>query len=80
MINPGTETFELDLHKQKSMAIGGLNVDLNLGVANVIKVPEFTAKAGHNYQLRVRENGAPIITELGQSDTDDFSIHLLNER
>jgi hypothetical protein len=81
MINPGSETFELNLQKQRSLRIGGLNVDLSLGAANVIRIPEYTYEAGYNYQVRVKQGSAePEIIALGPSDNNDFSIQLVNER
>lgn len=81
MINPGMETFELDLSKQESLTIGGLSIDLSLGRENVIAVPEYTYVAGGNYQVRVRGAGQkPVITEVGKSDTVQLTIRLVNER
>ncbi|MDR1837493.1 MAG: hypothetical protein LBQ89_07535 [Treponema sp.] len=80
MFNPGSETYELDLQKQASLTIGGLSVDLNLGAANFIRVPDYTYRAEYTYQIRIREGGAaPVITEIGKSDTNNLSITLLNE-
>jgi hypothetical protein len=80
MINPGSETYELNLQKQRSLRIGGLNVDLSLGTENVISIPEYTYEAGHNYQIRIRQGALPEIVSLGESDNNDFSIQLVNER
>jgi hypothetical protein len=81
MINPGSETYELNLQKQPRLRIGGLSVDLSLGAANVIRIPEYDYEAGYNYQVRIRQGGAaPELIRLGKSDNDDFSIQLVNER
>ncbi|MDR1257233.1 MAG: hypothetical protein LBJ86_05760 [Spirochaetaceae bacterium] len=81
MINPGSETYELNLQKQPRLRIGGLSVDLSLGAANVIRIPEFDYEASYNYQVRIRQDGAaPEVIRLGKSDNDDFSIQLVNER
>jgi hypothetical protein len=81
MINPGSETYELNLQKQPMLRIGGLSVDLSLGAANVIRIPEFDYEAGFNYQVRIRQGGAaPEVIRLGKSDNNDFSIQLVNER
>jgi hypothetical protein len=81
MINPGSETYELNLQKQPRLRIGGLNVDLSLGAANVIRIPEYEYEAGYNYQVRIRQGGtASEVIRLGQSSNDDFSIQLVNER
>ncbi|MDR0669369.1 MAG: hypothetical protein LBF95_04735 [Treponema sp.] len=80
MINPGSETYELNLQKQRALVIGGLNVDLSLGAANIINIPEYTYEAGNNYQIRIRQGAVPEVVPLGASDNDDFSIQLVNER
>jgi hypothetical protein len=80
MINPGNETYELNLQKQRFLRIGGLNADLSLGAANVIPIPEYEYEAGHNYQVRIRQGASPEIIKLGASDNDDFGIRLVNER
>ena len=80
MINPGSETYELNLQKQRLLRIGGLNIDLSLGAANVIRIPEYEYEAGHNYQVRVRQGATPEIISLGASDNDVFGIQLVNER
>jgi len=79
MFNPGSETYELDLQKQSSLTVGGLAVDLNLGAANFIRIPDYTYRAEYTYQVRIREGGEPVITEIGKSDTSNLSITLLNE-
>jgi hypothetical protein len=80
MINPGNETYELNLQKQRFLRIGGLNVDLSLGVANIIQIPEYDYEAGYNYQVRIRQGAAPEIIRLGASENNDFGIQLVNER
>jgi hypothetical protein len=80
MINPGAETYELNLLKQRALTIGNLNIDLSLGAANYIPIPEYQYEAGYNYQVRIRQGGSPEIVRLGESDNDDFSIQLVNER
>jgi hypothetical protein len=81
MFNPGPETYELNLQKQPRLRIGGLSVDLGLGAANVIRIPEYEYEAGYNYQVRIRQGGtASEVIRLGQSSNDDFSIQLVNER
>jgi hypothetical protein len=80
MINPGSDTYELNLQKQQNLVIGGLNIDLGLGQANVISIPEFNFKAEYTYHLRVQEGGrTPVITELQKSDISNPVIILLNE-
>jgi len=79
MINPGSETYELNLQKQPSLVIGGLQIDAGLGQANNIQIPEFNYRAEYNYQIRVRQGALPVITELGRSDTSVLSLRLLNE-
>ena len=80
MVNPGSETYELNLQKQRLLRIGGLNFDLSLGAANVIAIPEYEYEAGYNYQVRIRQGAAPEIISLGPSDNNDFGIQLVNER
>jgi hypothetical protein len=81
MVNPGSETYELNLQKQRSLTLGGLSVDLSLGAANIIRIPEYTYEAGYNYQVRIRQGGeATQIIKLNKSDNDDFTILLVNER
>jgi hypothetical protein len=80
MINPGSETFELNLQKQSFLRIGGLNVDLSLGAANHIRIPEYEYEAGYNYQVRVRQGAVPEVIRLGKSDTNNLSIQLVNEQ
>ena len=79
MINPGSETYELDLQKQATLTIGGMAVDLGLGQANNIRIPENRYRAEYSYQIRIRQGAAPIITELGKSDTSSLNLSLLNE-
>jgi hypothetical protein len=79
MINPGTETYELNLQKQPHLVIGGLKVDYSLGQANVVPIPEYDYKAEYNYQIRLRQGAAPVITEMGKSDTSEPMLTLLNE-
>jgi hypothetical protein len=81
MVNPGSETYELDLKKQDHLVIGGLSFDLGLGQANIIRIPEYDYKAGYNYQVRIRQGGQPVVvTELNKADTNDLAINLINER
>ena len=80
MINPGSETYELNLQKQERLKIGGLRVDLSLGAANTIAVPEYEYEAGYNYQIRVRQGLPAEVTRLSKSDSNDFGIILVNER
>jgi hypothetical protein len=80
MINPGSETFELDLQKQEHLPIGGMFFDLSLGQANNIPIPEYDYQAGYNYQVRIRQGQPAAITQLNKSDTDEFVIVLVNER
>ncbi|MDR0585945.1 MAG: hypothetical protein LBG26_01765 [Treponema sp.] len=80
MINPGSETYELNLQKQERLKIGGLRIDLSLGAANTIPVPEYEYEAGFNYQVRIRQGLPAEINRLGKSDSDDFGIVLVNER
>ncbi|MDR3173130.1 MAG: hypothetical protein LBU19_02665 [Treponema sp.] len=79
MINPGSETYELNLQKQNHLVIGGLKIDAGLGQAENIDIPEYDYKAEYNYQIRVRRGARPVITELGKSDTSTPALTLLNE-
>ena len=79
MINPGSETYELNLQKQASLTIGGLAIDLNLGAANNLRIPEYRYEAEYTYQIRVREGAVPTVTSLGKSDTSSLALSLLNE-
>ena len=78
-INPGTETYELNLQGQSSYEISGLRIDFNVGERDILRVPDFTFEAGIVYRLRVREGVAPTITQVGKSDTSDLALTLLNE-
>jgi hypothetical protein len=81
MVNPGSETYELNLQKQEHLLIGGMVFDLNLGQANNIPIPEYEYQSGFNYQVRIRGDGQPAtVTQLSKSDTDEFVIVLVNER
>jgi hypothetical protein len=79
MFNPGIETFELNLQRQQSLVIGGLSVDLGLGQANLIRIPDYTYEAETSYQIRIRQGAAPTITPMGRSDTSSLRLELLNE-
>jgi hypothetical protein len=79
MINPGSETYELNLQKQSHLVIGGLKIDAGLGQANAIDIPEYDFKAEYNYQVRIRQGAKPVIAEMGKSDTSDLALTLLNE-
>jgi hypothetical protein len=79
MINPGSETYELNLMKQASLVIGGMAFDPVLGQANVIPIPEFEYRAEYTYQIRFRQGGLPVISQLGKSDTSNLALRLLNE-
>jgi hypothetical protein len=79
MINPGSETYELNLQKQSHLVIGGMAIDAGLGQANNMEIPEYDYKAEYNYQVRIRQGARPVITELGKSDTSDLLLRLLNE-
>jgi hypothetical protein len=78
-INPGSETYELDLLKQQHLVIGGLIIDPNLGVDAYMNVPEFDYQAEYTYQIRVRQGAVPVVTEIGRSDTGSLNLQLLNE-
>jgi hypothetical protein len=79
MINPGSETYELNLQKQASLTIGGLKIDAGLGQANVMDIPEFRYEAEYTYQVRIRQGAAPRIERLGKSDVNNLALNLLNE-
>jgi len=79
MINPGSETYELNLQKQKNLTIGGLKIDAGLGQANVMDIPEFKYEAEYTYQVRIRQGTTPRIERLGKSDTNNLALTLLNE-
>jgi hypothetical protein len=79
MINPGSETYELDLQKQNHLVIGGLRIDAGLGQASNLDIPEYDYEAGYNYQLRVRQGAQPVLTRLDKSDTSELALTLLNE-
>jgi hypothetical protein len=81
IINPGDETFELDLNRQPVLVIGGYTIDIGRGVSNYIPVPEFRYEAGYNYVLRLRADGtlAPIERVSKMDITGDLRINLDNE-
>jgi hypothetical protein len=79
MINPGSETYELNLQKQSHLVIGGMAIDPGLGQTNTIEIPEYDYKAEYNYQVRIRQGARPVIAELGKSDISDLALRLLNE-
>jgi uncharacterized protein YceK len=79
MINPGSETYELNLQKQSHLVIGGLKIDAGLGQANTMDIPEYDYRAEYNYQVRIRQGAQPVITEMGKSDTSALALNLLNE-
>ncbi|MDR3147535.1 MAG: hypothetical protein LBU00_04055 [Treponema sp.] len=81
MINPGAETFELDLNNQPAMVIGGFTIDIGRGVANYLPVPEYRYEAGYNYVLRLRADGslAPIEPLSKMDIIGDLRINLTNE-
>jgi hypothetical protein len=79
MINPGSETYELNLQKQSHLVIGGLRIDAGLGQSENINIPEYDYEAGYNYQIRVRQGAQPTITRLDKSDTSELALVLLNE-
>jgi len=79
MINPGSETYELNLMKQPSLVIGGMAIDPVLGQANVVPIPDFEYKAEYTYQIRFRQGSLPVVTQLGKSDTNNLALQLLNE-
>jgi hypothetical protein len=80
MVNPGSETYELNLEKQEHLSIGGMSFDLSLGAANYIPIPEYDYQAGYNYQVRIRQGQPASVTQLNKSDVDEFVIILVNER
>jgi hypothetical protein len=80
MVNPGSETFELNLQKQEHLQIGGMLFDLNLGQEGNIPIPEYDYEAGYNYQIRIRQGQPVTVTQLNKSDTNEFEIVLVNER
>jgi hypothetical protein len=80
MVNPGSETYELNLQKQEHLKIGGMLFDLNLGQANNVPIPEYDYQAGYNYQIRIRQGQTVTVEQLNKSDTDEFVIVLVNER
>jgi len=79
MINPGSETYELNLLGQARLEMGGLRVDPGLGQANVLEIPEYTYEAEYTYQVRVRQGQRPVINRIGKSDTSNLRLELLNE-
>jgi hypothetical protein len=81
MINPGSETFELDLNRQPVMVIGGFTIDIGRGVSRYIPVPEYRYEAGYNYILRLRSDGtlAPIEKLTKMDTTGNLKINLVNE-
>ncbi|MDR2102496.1 MAG: hypothetical protein LBP42_00155 [Treponema sp.] len=81
MINPGAETFELDLSNQRAMVIGGLTIDIGRGRSAYLPVSEYRYEAGYNYVLRLRSDGTLAeIEPLGQMDImGDLKISLANE-
>ena len=79
MINPGSDTYELNLMKQSRLIIGGMAIDPVLGQANVVPIPDYEYRAEYTYQIRFRQGAQPAIVELGRSDTNNLAINLLNE-
>jgi len=79
MINPGSETYELNLQKQSSLTIGGLKIDAGLGQANTMDIPEYKYEAEYTYQVRIRQGAVPKIERLSKSDTHSLALSLLNE-
>ncbi|MDR0910504.1 MAG: hypothetical protein LBM77_12150 [Spirochaetaceae bacterium] len=80
MINPGNETFELDLQKSDHLVINSLQIDLSLGASNYLKIPGNDYLAGYNYQVQVNGQGQPLtVTQLNKSDTNNLAIQLVNE-
>jgi hypothetical protein len=79
MVNPGSETYELNLQKQSHLVIGGMKIDAGLGQAENLDIPEYDYQAEYNYQIRVRRGAQPVIVELGKSDTTTPALTLLNE-
>jgi hypothetical protein len=80
MVNPGSETYELNLQKQEHLMIGGMFFDLNLGRTENVPIPEFDYQSGYNYQVRIRQGQPATVTPLTKSETDEFVIVLVNER
>ena len=79
MINPGSDTYELNLMKQSRLIIGGMAIDPVLGQANVVPIPDYEYRAEYTYQIRFRQGAQPAIVELGRSDINNLAINLLNE-
>jgi hypothetical protein len=79
MINPGIETYELNLQKQPSLTIGNLKIDPRQGAANIMDIPEFEYQAGHTYSIRVQRGVPPQINVVGQDDSSSLILVLINE-
>jgi len=80
MINPGIETYELNLNGQPSLRIGGMGIDFVLGAANIMEIPAFQFEAATTYQISARPGNAVIIERVGAVDTSgSLRLELLNE-
>ncbi|MCL2180658.1 MAG: penicillin-binding protein activator LpoB [Treponema sp.] len=79
LFNPGSETYELNLSGQQSLTIGSLSVDLGLGQANIMRIPDYTYEAENTYQIIVRQGQPLNITRIDRSDNSNFRIELFNE-
>jgi hypothetical protein len=79
MINPGIETYELNLQKMDRFTISNLKVDPRQGAANIMDIPSFEYQAGYTYMVNVNRGVQPQIIEVGKDDSSSLSIDLLNE-
>ncbi|MDR1074100.1 MAG: hypothetical protein LBL45_10580, partial [Treponema sp.] len=83
MINSGgTETYELDMHRQKEAKIPGLNIDTRRGESNVIPInQDLIFKAGYVYTIVLLPNFTLEyqVSEPTSYDADSLSIALINE-
>ncbi|MDR2446316.1 MAG: hypothetical protein LBD58_03345 [Treponema sp.] len=83
MINSGgTETYELDMHRQKEAKIPGLNIDTRRGESNVILVnKDLLFKAGYVYTIVLLPDFTLEyqVSEPTSYDADSLDITLINE-
>jgi hypothetical protein len=79
MINPGVETYELNLQKQSEYTISNLKVDVRTGVENFMDIPEFKFLAEHTYRVKIERGVQPRIELVGKSDTSSMELNLTNE-
>jgi hypothetical protein len=79
MINPGSETYELNLMGQRDLVVGGLSIDPVLGQSEIVRLQDFRFEAEYTYQVRFNQGRAPSVERLARSDRSNLSLTLINE-